>query len=144
MLGSEFLIIIAPQAPFLPLFWCASESNSFWCGLFKYNWDTSYPAHTRFNSTPFGHFCSLIAEIRLSSGTETFYSHVINKMSTTEDLSSQPYMFEPESEPERDENEDDEPVEQRLHMDVSQWCVTVFTHETLVFRPFTTVSIYFD
>ena len=48
-------------------------------------------------------------------------------MSTTEDLSSQPYMFEPESEPERDENEDDEPVEQRLHMDVLQWCVTVFT-----------------
>ena len=44
-------------------------------------------------------------------------------MSTTEDLSIQPYMFEPESEPERDENEDDEPAEQRLHMDVSQWCV---------------------
>ncbi|XDV40328.1 hypothetical protein PO909_009428 [Leuciscus waleckii] len=28
-------------------------------------------------------------------------------------------MFEPESEPERDENEDDEPAEQRLHMDVA-------------------------
>jgi len=27
MLGSEFLISIAPQAPYLPLFWCASESN---------------------------------------------------------------------------------------------------------------------
>jgi hypothetical protein len=66
-------------------------------------------ADTRFNSTPFGHFCSLIAEIRLSSGTETFYSHVINKMSTTEDLSIKPYMFEPESE--RDENKDDEPAE---------------------------------
>ena len=46
-------------------------------------------------------------------------------MSTTEDLSIKPYMFEPESE--RDENKDDEPAEQRLHMDVSQWCVTVFT-----------------
>ena len=39
-------------------------------------------------------------------------------MSTTEDLSIKPYMFEPESE--RDENEDDEPAEQHLHMDVSQ------------------------
>ena len=68
-------------------------------------------------------------------------------MSTTEDLSSQPYMFEPESEPERDKNEDDEPVEQRLHMDVSQIGVLLYltvTHETLVFRPFTTMSIYFE
>ena len=68
MLGSEFLIIIAPQAPFLPLFWCASESNSFWCGLFKCKWDPARSpvcrGDTRFNSTPFGHFCSLIAEIR--------------------------------------------------------------------------------
>lgn len=38
-----------------------------------------------------------------------------------EDLSVQPYMFEPE------ENEDDEPAQPRLQMDASQWWVTVPT-----------------
>lgn len=49
-------------------------------------------------------------------------------MSTMEDLSIQPYTFEPESDSEQEENEDDEPAQPRLQMDASQsWCVTVPT-----------------
>ncbi|XDV11707.1 hypothetical protein PO909_000565 [Leuciscus waleckii] len=61
-------------------------------------------------------------------------------MSTTEDLSSQPYMFEPESEPERDENEDDEP-EQRLHMDVSQWRLRKFGMTSNILKSFYTCTV---
>lgn len=46
-------------------------------------------------------------------------------MSTMEDFTIQPYMYEPESDPEGEENEDDEPAESRLQMDVSQWCVII-------------------
>lgn len=43
MLKSEFIIIVAPQAPFSPLVWDVSESKLFWCCLFKNKWNTSDP-----------------------------------------------------------------------------------------------------
>ncbi|MEQ2309612.1 hypothetical protein AMECASPLE_000704 [Ameca splendens] len=49
-------------------------------------------------------------------------------MSTMEDLFIQPYMFEPKSDPEREENEDGKPAEPHLQTNALQQCViTVFT-----------------
>ncbi|MED6265967.1 hypothetical protein CHARACLAT_030829 [Characodon lateralis] len=53
-------------------------------------------------NTPFGRFYSLITETHLPSGTETFYFSINLKMSTM-DLSIQPYMSEPESDPKREQ-----------------------------------------
>jgi len=68
-----------------------------------------------------------IRDVRLYSITEHFYSH-INKMSTMEDF-IKPYVLKPEPDPERVEKEDNEPAEQRLHMDVLQWYVTVLCYK---------------
>ncbi|MEQ2228004.1 hypothetical protein ILYODFUR_004228 [Ilyodon furcidens] len=84
---------------------------------------TPLPGQRAFHSTSFCHFSSLITEIHLSSGAETFYFQIDQKMPTMEDLSIQPYMFKPKSDPEREKIEDDEPAEPRLQMNALQMCV---------------------
>lgn len=42
-------------------------------------------------------------------------------MASSEDFTIQPYMFEPESNPEYEDIEEDEPVESRLQMMLRLW-----------------------
>lgn len=129
MTWSEFLVIVAPQTSRLP----CSET----C--------LRAPPPSRSQSVslhpvlPFVQFHSSDTIIYCQ---RHFLSQSLSKMSTTEDSSIQPCMFEPESDVEQ-ENEDHQSAEPCTQMNASQWYY-YFIHTLSIHNSYLQYGVQFN